>query len=68
MWVVIYIQLLFPSPGIYYTDTQILGQYKTMEKCFHARELYILDTGRIDGYPKVNTQVVCIRVDKDTNQ
>ena len=61
MWVLIYIKLLFPMDGTYEVDTQIFGQYVNFSKCFQAREELILEMGQLNGFPKPNTQVVCIR-------
>lgn len=63
MWALIYIQLVFPTPGTFDVDAQMYSTYKTVNRCFEAREELLLEKGRVDGYPKVNTQVVCVRLD-----
>lgn len=58
MWVLVYIQLLFPND----ISAIMLGKYDTLSECFDNREQFILEqTGEYDGYPKVGTQLVCIR-------
>jgi hypothetical protein len=61
MWILVYIKLLFPEPGLYDVDAQIYGTYKTFDKCAMSRDMVILDQGYIHGYPAPDTQFVCIR-------
>jgi hypothetical protein len=64
MWVLVFVKLLFPEPGFYDVDAQLYGQYEQIDDCFKARELLIIDMGSVDGYPPVDTQVVCIRTNE----
>ena len=65
MWALVYIRLLFPMEGVYEVDSQMLGTYKQFAQCFKERENFIVEqTNQLDGYPKPNTQVVCIRMEK----
>lgn len=65
MWALIMIQLSY-GIGTYNTDVQWVGTYEKMEECFYEREAFIYDmTGSYNGYPPVNTQLVCVRVDFD---
>jgi hypothetical protein len=61
MWVLVYIKLLFPEPGFYEVDAQIYGQYESMEECFESREMLLLDMGYINGFPPIESQIVCIQ-------
>lgn len=64
MWVLIYIQLLFPNTGYYDVDVQILGEYESWVDCFKDREHFVMETtGEYDGYPKPGTQAVCIQTE-----
>jgi hypothetical protein len=66
MWVLVYIQLVYPSIGFYDIDSQILGEYDSFVECFTDREYYIIEqTGKYDGFPKPGTQAVCIYTDGD---
>ena len=64
MWVLIYIQLIFPNTGYYDIDVQMLGEYETLTECFMDREYFVIEqTGNTDGYPLTGTQAVCIRTE-----
>ena len=68
MWVLIYIQLIFPSTGFYDVDAQMLGEYEDFSTCAMDREYFILDQGNITGFPAPNTQLVCIRTEDFTDK
>jgi len=65
MWALIYIQLVFPTSGLSDVDATWYGTYSDIDKCFMAREMLLLDQGHTDLYPEANTQIVCVRIDKD---
>ena len=61
MWGLVYIKLLFPEPGFYEVDAQMYGQYESMEECFENRDMLLLDMGYINGFPPIESQIVCIQ-------
>jgi hypothetical protein len=63
MWVLVYVKLLFPEVGFYEVDAQIYGQYGSMDKCFESRDMLLLDMGYINGYPPIESQIVCIQTE-----
>jgi hypothetical protein len=66
MWVLVYIQLFFPTTGFYEVDAQTLGQYDNFVACFTDREYFVIEqTGKYDGFPLPGTQAVCIYTDGD---
>ena len=56
MWTLVIITLLNGD-----VTAKIYAEYATMEKCFYAREMILLDMGSLSGIPPKGTQLVCVR-------
>ena len=56
MWTLVIITLLNGD-----VIAKSYDQYTTMEKCFYAREMILLDMGSVNGIPPKGKQLVCIR-------
>jgi hypothetical protein len=63
MWALVVIKLLSPLESSHSVDAKLYDTYYSFDKCAMAREELILDTGKLDGFPKPNMQFVCVRVE-----
>jgi len=64
MWVLVFIDIVIGTTR-FDVETESLGVYQTISQCFHTRDAFILQQGRVNGFPKPNTQFVCVRLDSE---
>ena len=61
-WILIFVGLAWNAESQYLTvHSEPMGQYDTMESCFQGRDHMLVQMGSQDGFPLVDTQLVCIR-------
>lgn len=63
MWTLVFINLIYNVDSGYQEPVieAWYDNYSTMEKCFMAREMLLLDLGIVDGYFPQGTQAICIQ-------
>ena len=63
MWVLVVIQLVWGSsnPTV---NAEVYGKYHSMNECMMKRERLLVNMGRVDGFPKPNNQIVCIKAQR----
>lgn len=61
MWTLVFLNLMLNSDSGYKEPViEAWYEYSTMEQCFKARELLLLELGVLDGHYPAGTQAVCI--------
>lgn len=64
MWILVVVQLVWSSSSTPMVNSEVYGKYYSMEQCLQKRELVVGKIGRVNGFPKPNNQVVCIRAQR----
>jgi hypothetical protein len=64
MWILVVVQLVWGSSSTPMVNSEVYGKYYSMEQCLQKREFVVGKIGRVNGFPKPNNQVVCIRAQR----
>ena len=64
MWVLVVVQLVWGSGSTPMVESEVYGKYYSINECMQKRERVVRNIGRINGFPKPNNQVICIKAQR----